>query len=1295
MARLVAVCRNGEDGFPFKKRQIPLAIDDTLTLVMEFPDTLLNAEGGQVNSAQLKQFTQHYEMLSGQELVCAVRVPPRELVGCLPEQVACVGCRGSVERLFSALLESGTPALEPLLLESSGELVVCHSYLADARKLYCLFYLHGAKLNDILDSIPKSKKNRRCPFHSLDTHKAKPLGGSWTDVWDRMSQDCRDEVVLIDSDCLLETLETHLRKHRFCGECKTKVLRAYAILTGEVDGSKEKGYCAGLYEGLRSCPHERHVHVSCDTTFISHLLGRAVSELAGGRRERHAKTLDSAQEEVVTCLAIHLYERLHRIWQRLRAEEQTWQLLFHLGVDALRKSFEVAVERKQGVSRIDMLCEELWEEERARELRQEKKRQKRRNRRKNKFGLDGADASTDLAEPVQEDADGSDDGDGMSDAIPALPAASTSPAPLASEVGDGACMCLFATDGPQATNGHVLADHRSTEATLQGTFKVNGSSDCGYSSSAEGSEPGSQDGSEGSGQGDAADPRKDFAGWLKSQGMSGRIAAAIDKELGISNYDILLACSEDAEVKADLLKAAKEKMPFAFYAVLRRVVEKISPTPSQSPPPQSSPQQQPLSGAGRSPVLCSSVPAAPSSSSSAVQGKGSLFFPPPSLGPALGPALGLFSASKVPVVGGATFPLPRVAAAAQASASGAGKPVDGALKTLGFSSLLQSAQKLRELEKVLLDATQPKAGGDAGGGAGASAGNGVRQDKSIAELLQSALNLSELADGREARATVSTDAAGFTSLKQNKELTELIESAKRLSNMYISEAGKEKAEAAKGARHQDGSVSASSGLASVLSEAPKSGKAAVNGLKPDQRLANLVQAVQKSSAAFGGGQDGGKERKGATADSRTPLMQHSTASETGCRVDGGGGGGVEKAPAGCCPECTAKSALPLAAETLPDGGKKKKKKKKNQGQQADEPDDVGAATVCAQLKLGVCVRCDGCGAVGHRPPDKGIPLLAAAIAQQPELKKAQAAQTEIKQPAQKQADAKQGAKKQVEAKQQPLAKQPDAKHKQPDAKQPAQRQPEAKQPGQRPPDGKQPAQKQPDGKQAAQKQQEVKQPPQKQPDGKQPAQKHLDGKQPAQKQEIKQPAHKQPDVKQGSQKQQDAKQPLQKQQDGKQAAVQKSNGVQKANDQRVAQQGTRAQQQKVQQQQLKKGGQKRGGKQPTGGEEKQDPARSLADMLRDAADDADDVTKRCPSSPPVQRRTWEEDDSDDCFPDAESFISPDEIRSFKASHRAFYVQRDQYRQQLQERFNQYCNAHNGPCDQRCCNGKWLATAGVK
>lgn len=44
----------------------------------------------------------------------------------------------------------------------------------------------------------------------------------------------------------------------------------------------------------------------------------------------------------------------------------------------------MAVERVQGISRLEQLCEEFSEEERVRELKQEKKRQKRKNRRKNK-----------------------------------------------------------------------------------------------------------------------------------------------------------------------------------------------------------------------------------------------------------------------------------------------------------------------------------------------------------------------------------------------------------------------------------------------------------------------------------------------------------------------------------------------------------------------------------------------------------------------------------------------------------------------------------------------------------------------------------------------------------------------------------------------------------------------------------------------------------------------------------------------------------------------------------------------
>lgn len=393
MARLVAICRDGEEDYPFGPRQIPLYIDDNLTMIMEFSDSVADVDGNDIKSPSFKQFSKYYSKLTHQDLNVALMVTSKEVYSALSQLVPCVGCRRSVERLFSHIDESGNPALEPLSMKSPGMLSVMQSCLSDVKKLYTLFYVHGSKLNDLIDAIPISKKNKRCQLHSLDTHKSKPLGGSWMDILELMSQECKNEVVVIDGASLLETLEDYLRKHRFCTDCKNKVLRAYNILVGDLDSSKEKGYCAALYEGLCYCPDEGHIHVFCQTEFIAHLLERAEPEFSGGyeRRERHAKTIDVAQEEVLTCVGIHLYERLHKIWQKLRAEEQTWQILFHLGIDALRKSFEMAVEKLEGISRLEQFFEELSEEERAKELKLEKKRQKKKNRRKNKCGNEMAE----------------------------------------------------------------------------------------------------------------------------------------------------------------------------------------------------------------------------------------------------------------------------------------------------------------------------------------------------------------------------------------------------------------------------------------------------------------------------------------------------------------------------------------------------------------------------------------------------------------------------------------------------------------------------------------------------------------------------------------------------------------------------------------------------------------------------------------------------------------------------------------------------------------------------------------
>ena len=37
------------------------------------------------------------------------------------------------------------------------------------------FFYRRSRLNTMMDQIPKSKKNKRCILHSLDTHKVKTL----------------------------------------------------------------------------------------------------------------------------------------------------------------------------------------------------------------------------------------------------------------------------------------------------------------------------------------------------------------------------------------------------------------------------------------------------------------------------------------------------------------------------------------------------------------------------------------------------------------------------------------------------------------------------------------------------------------------------------------------------------------------------------------------------------------------------------------------------------------------------------------------------------------------------------------------------------------------------------------------------------------------------------------------------------------------------------------------------------------------------------------------------------------
>ncbi|CAF1069666.1 unnamed protein product [Adineta ricciae] len=379
MARLVGVCSKDQVS-SFPTRQIPISIEENLLIKLQFDDSFLLLRTCPINKKckTYETFVKTYQKLTPEELEVALSVPISQIKEYIPHCVSCIGCRTSIDTFIKSLIEYHHPALEPLLLDTGDFFTITKCFRSNLENIYTLFYTYGSKLNPFIESIPKSKKSRRCNIHLLE--KTKSIS-NWDIVWDLMDKECREEVTLIENNSLFQTLENYLRKHKFCSECKLKVSEAFELLINNADETncERNGFRPSLYAGLRSCTHDKHIHVDVDKDFIGSLISRAEPDIDGSQRERHAKTLDVAQEEVLTCIGIYLFDRLDKIYRTIRSEEQTCQLLFYILINCLKSNFETAVDRKQDLSvALENLCEEF------REVKQQKKRAKKKGRRQSK-----------------------------------------------------------------------------------------------------------------------------------------------------------------------------------------------------------------------------------------------------------------------------------------------------------------------------------------------------------------------------------------------------------------------------------------------------------------------------------------------------------------------------------------------------------------------------------------------------------------------------------------------------------------------------------------------------------------------------------------------------------------------------------------------------------------------------------------------------------------------------------------------------------------------------------------------
>ncbi|XP_051174499.1 gametogenetin-binding protein 2-like [Leptopilina boulardi] len=382
MAKLVDIW-HGDSPAELKRRQMPLVIDENLTLIMDVNGLGAICDSPLVRGKELEDFSRKLKTLTKEELKGSLEVTCKDFLSILGQTIPCVGCRRSAEKLFFDLLEAGHPVLDPLMFTTEYIFTLKEEVLESPQMLCTVLHKHSARLSSIVEKQVRSKKSHRCALHSLEVQRMRPPPSAWREVWECMKQPCRQEITLIESECLDATLEIYLRKHRFCSECRTKVLLASSLLMTDADPSKEKGFVPTLYAGIKRCTAESHVHLPINTEYIHTIIGRAQPEIIG--RERHAKTLEIAQEEVVTCLGICVAERLHRIHRRLKEAETICKVLAAVAVEAISRNFEMAVEEKQGVTKLELLYEELTRKEIAKQQRQEKLRLKRKKKKERRF----------------------------------------------------------------------------------------------------------------------------------------------------------------------------------------------------------------------------------------------------------------------------------------------------------------------------------------------------------------------------------------------------------------------------------------------------------------------------------------------------------------------------------------------------------------------------------------------------------------------------------------------------------------------------------------------------------------------------------------------------------------------------------------------------------------------------------------------------------------------------------------------------------------------------------------------
>lgn len=371
---------------------------------------------------------QRWLLLTEHERSASLRGDAGQFLLTVNDLLPCLGCRSSTEALFYKLVDLGVSngragpakpqrAAPPALVARSGlvfEASDCHFRLSDAyvdNSDACLsLFLHQERWAG--SSLAKPSKpskattaanstRARCLLHSQRS-RGRPRPAAFEALWYKLPEEHQRHLAHIDSDQFLTDLEAYLRRHRFCCRCKEKVLEAYDLLIGSSCSEDDCEDCGGfdclerhhehsdygddlhftsyLFDELAYSRTTNQIIVPCNLEFLSQLMARADQEVVGDWGDRHARTISEAQDEVLVCLGMVIWDKMQTLWTKARAEKRAEELLVHCAVSTLRRNFDVAVEALHGKEMMEQLLAEEDDESRRLAKKKEKRKEKKKKR---------------------------------------------------------------------------------------------------------------------------------------------------------------------------------------------------------------------------------------------------------------------------------------------------------------------------------------------------------------------------------------------------------------------------------------------------------------------------------------------------------------------------------------------------------------------------------------------------------------------------------------------------------------------------------------------------------------------------------------------------------------------------------------------------------------------------------------------------------------------------------------------------------------------------------------------------